>query len=107
MAGLDLFEGGVELGLQLFGDAAAKDVRDLVGRQTPESDLATALEDAVNGAVTLEDEVPAALNLRNRREAVPVHLLALLDGELRSQQQRPEVEPLPDDLGTEAVGRRL
>src|SRR5258705_990332 len=48
---LNLFYGGVELALQLFVDAAAEDLRDLVGRQTPEPDLATALEDVLNGEV--------------------------------------------------------
>ena len=64
MAVLDLFQGGVELALQLFGEAAAEDLRDLVGCQTPESDLATALKDPVNGEVALKDEVPAVLDLR-------------------------------------------
>ena len=46
---LDLLQGGVEFASQLLGDAAAEDLRDLIGRQPPESNLAGAFEDAVNG----------------------------------------------------------
>ena len=107
MSVLDLLEGGVELALEFLGDAAAEDLRDLVGRQPPESELTTALEDPVNREVTFEDEVAAVLDLGDGVEAAQVHLLAFLVGELRSQDQSPVVQTLPDDLGAEPVGRGL
>jgi len=65
---LDLLQRGVEFPLQLFGDAAAEDLRDLVGGQPLEAHLATTLEDPVNGEVALEDEIAAVLDLVDRVE---------------------------------------
>ena len=47
MTVFDLFQGRVEFALQLFGEAAAEDLRDLVGRHTPPPDFTGALEDFV------------------------------------------------------------
>src|SRR5882724_8790230 len=56
MSVLNLLQGGIELALQLVGDAAAENLGDLVGRQPPKSNLAGPFEDPVNGEVALEDE---------------------------------------------------
>ena len=73
MAVLDLLEGGVELAVQLLGDAGAEDLGDLVGRQPPQPQFAAALEDLVDREVALEDEVAAVLDLADGVEAAQVH----------------------------------
>src|SRR6187399_799776 len=47
----------------------AEDLADLVRRQPPEPQFAAALEDLVNGEMTLEDEVAAVLDLGDGVEA--------------------------------------
>src|SRR6266478_278163 len=54
--------------------------------------------------VLLEEGVAAILNLCDRVKAREIELLALLGGELRSQDQGPVVELLADDLRAEFVG---
>src|SRR6202795_1368796 len=66
---LDLLEGGVELAVQLLAEAGAEDLRDLVGRESPQPQLAAALEDLVDRKVTLEDEVAAVFDLADGVEA--------------------------------------
>src|SRR6266545_1623659 len=107
MAVLDLLQGGVEFALQLLGDATAEDLRDLVGRQSPESNLAGAFEDPVNGGVALEDEIAAVLDLVDGVKAAEIHSSALALGELRTQNQSPVFEALANDIRGEPVGGRL
>ena len=76
-----------------------KDLGDLVGGQPPQPEFAAAFEEFVDGKVALEDEVAAILDLGDRVKARKTELLALLGGELRSQDQGPVVEPLADDCG--------
>ena len=104
---LDLLQRGVELPLQLLGDADAEDLADLVRGQPPQPDLAGAFEDAVDGEVALEDEIAAVLDLVDGVEPAQVHRAPLPLGELRPQQQRPVIQPLADDLAGEPVGSRL
>src|SRR5207249_3509037 len=73
MAVLDLLQGGVQLAGQAAGDAGAEDFRDLLGRETPQTQLATALEEAMDGEVAFEDEIAAVLDLTNSIEAPQVH----------------------------------
>lgn len=47
---LELFEARLELAMQLLGDARAKDLRDLVDGQLPQTEFAAALEDLVDRA---------------------------------------------------------
>ncbi len=103
----DLLEGGVEFALQLLGDAAAEDLRDLVGRQPPESNLAGAFEDPVNGEVALEDEIAAVLDLVDGVKAAEIHRGALALGELRTQNQSPVFQARTNDIRTEPVGGGL
>jgi hypothetical protein len=73
---LDLLERRGELALELFGDTAAEELRDLVGRKTPEPQLTAALEDLVDRKVALEDEVAAIFDLADGVEAAQIHPLA-------------------------------
>src|ERR1035441_9476793 len=53
----DLFQRGVELALQLLGDADAEDLADPVRGQRPQPNLAGAFEDAVNGSAALRTDI--------------------------------------------------
>ena len=75
---LELFERGVELVVEFPGDAFAEDLGDLVDRQAPQPELATALEDLVDREVALEDEVAAILDLADGVEATQADALAFL-----------------------------
>ena len=98
MAVLDLIDDGGEFPAQPLVQPDAEDLADAVGRQPPQADLATALEDLVDGEVAFEDEVPAVLDLRDGVEARQVHLAAFLLGELRPEDEGPVIELFADDL---------
>src|SRR5689334_13495797 len=107
MTVLHLIDDGAQLAAQLLREPHAKEFRDAVGRQPPESDLAAALEKLMDREVALEDEVAAVLDLGDGVEAREVHLVALPLGELGSQDQRPVVELLLNDRGARAGRRQL
>src|SRR5215469_809206 len=107
MTMLDLVDDGGEFTAQALMQAGTEDLADPVGRQPPETDLAAALEDLVNGEVAFEDEVAAVLNLSDGVESRQVHLGAFLLGKLRPQDQGPVVELLADDGGAQAVSGGL
>src|SRR5438477_10837481 len=95
------------LAWQSAGEAGAKDFRDLLGGETPEPQLTTALEEAVDGKVALEDEIATVLDLADGVEAPQVHRGPLPPGELRTQHQGPVFEALPNHFRGEAVSGRL
>src|SRR5437867_11023107 len=107
MAVLDLLQGGVQLAGQAAGDAGAEDFRDLLGRETPQTQLATALEEAMDGEVAFEDEIAAVLDLTNSIEAPQVHGGPLPPGKFRTQHQGPVFQALPDHFRCEAVSGGL
>ena len=107
MAVLDAIDDGGQLTAHPAVQARAEDLSDLVCSQPPQAELAAALEQLMDGKVALEDEVAAILNLGDRVKAREIELLALLGGELRSQDQGPVVELLADDLRAEFVGGGL
>ena len=69
MAVLDLLERGVELALELAGEALPKTSAILLSGHAPQADFAGALEEAVDGEVAFEDEVAAVLDLADSVEA--------------------------------------
>src|SRR6201981_1636118 len=107
MAMLDAIDDGGQLAAHPAVQASAEDLGDLVAGQPPQAEFAAAFEEFVDGKVALEDEVAAILNLGDRVKAREIELLALLGGELRSQDQGPVVELLADDLRAEFVGGGL
>src|SRR5438105_3965131 len=107
MAVLDLLQGGVELAWQAAGEAGAKDFRDLLGGETPEPQLTTVFEEAMDGEVALEDEIATVLDLADGVEATQVHGGPLPPGELRTQHQGRVFKALPDYFRGEAVSGRL
>jgi hypothetical protein len=100
---LDLLQGGVQLAGQAAGDAGAEDFRDLLGGEAPQPQLAGALEEAMDGKVALEDEIPAVLDLTDGVEAPQVHGGSLPPGELGAQHQGPVFQALADHFRGEAV----
>jgi hypothetical protein len=98
MAMFDLIENGGQLAAQPLMEADAEDLSDAVGGEAPQADLTAALEDLVDGKVTLEDEVAAVLNLADGVEAGQVHLVPFFFGELGAQQEGPVIELLANDL---------
>src|SRR3984885_13508977 len=78
MSMFDLIDHGCEFPVQPFIQPDAEDLTDAVRRQPPQADLATALEDLVDGEVAFENEVPAILDLRDGVEARQTHLAAFL-----------------------------
>src|SRR5215469_17653350 len=107
MAMVDLFDDGGEFPAQLLGEPHAEDLADAIGGHAPQADFATALEDFVDGEVTLEDEIAAVLDLGDGIETREAHLAAFFFGKLRPQDQGPVVEVLADDLGTQPIGGGL
>ena len=69
MAMLDLVDDRGQLAAHAAMEPHAEDRSDLVGAEPPETKLAAALEQLVDGKVTLEDEVAAVLDLRDGVEA--------------------------------------
>lgn len=75
---LDLMDHRRKLSPQSFVQPDAEDLADPVGRQPPQTDLATTLEDFVDREVATENEVPAVFHLRDGVEARQTHLAAFL-----------------------------
>jgi hypothetical protein len=104
MAMLDLIDDRGEFSMQPFVQPHAKDLADPIRRQTPEADFAASFEDLVNREVTLENEIPAVLDLREGVKAGQAHLRAFLLGELWPQNECPVIEMLANDRRTQPIG---
>lgn len=104
MALLDAIEGRMELAGKSTGNAAPEELGDGIGRNRGEGELTGALEQAVDGEVAVEDQIAAPLDLGD--EAVPAqsHPGVFLFRELRSEQEGPVVDALPDNGRAEPVG---
>src|SRR5229473_2272890 len=85
MAVLDLLDDGREFAAQALIQPHAEDLADAIRGQAPEADFAAALKNLVDREVTLEDEIPAVLDLGDGVEPRQVYLAAFLLGELRPQ----------------------
>ena len=79
----------------------------LVGGQTEQSHFAGVLEDPVDRKVPLENEVAAVFDLIDGVLTLQINGIAVLFGELRTQQPGPVVQTLFDDGSAELVGGRL
>ena len=69
MTVLDAVDDGGELATHSAVQAGAEDLGDLVGGQSPQTELAAAFEQLVDGKVALEDEVAAIFDLGDRVKA--------------------------------------
>jgi len=104
---IELFQQAVQLAAYSLVRADAEDLGDLVSRQAKQPQLTGTLEQLVNREIAPKDELAAVLDLVQRVVTLPVDGGPVLVGELRPQDQGPVVQALADDLGTEAIGRRL
>ena len=107
MAVFNLLQRRVQLPLQLLRDPAAEDFRDLVGRHTPQTDLAGTFKDFVNWEMPFEDEVPAVLDLIDGVEPAQIHGGPLSFREVGTEPTSPVIQTLLDHAGSEAISRRL
>ncbi|HYN24199.1 MAG TPA: hypothetical protein VES69_04070, partial [Pyrinomonadaceae bacterium] len=87
--------------------AHTKDLRDLVGGETRESQLAGALEDLVDWEIAPEDEIAAVLDLIQRVVTMQGDSGPFLLRELRTQDKRPVIQTLTNYLVAEPIGGRL
>jgi len=65
------------------------------------------LKDLVDREVPFENEIAAVFDLIDRVVAAQIHCLAILLGELRSEQPTPVVQTFLDDASAEFVCGRL
>ena len=107
MTMFDLIDDGAQFTAHSLMESHAEEFRDPVGRQSPQPDLAAALENFMDREVALKDEIAAILDLPDGVKARQVDLIALGARELRSQDQCPVVKLLLNDLGTKPVGGSL
>src|SRR6516164_2061278 len=101
---IELFQHAVQLAAHSLVFADAKDLGDLVGGETKQSQLAGAFEDFVDGEMPSEQEIAAVFDLVQRVLAAQGDGGAVLVGELRTQHQGPIIQALADDIRTKTVG---
>src|SRR3974377_283876 len=107
MALLDAIEGRMELAGKSTGNAVPEELGDGVGRNRGESEFTGALEQAVDGEVTVEDQIAAPLHLGDEVVPVQAHAGRFSLRKLRSEQEGPVLDALPDTFGSEAAGGML
>src|SRR4029434_1604125 len=107
MTVLDLLDNRRQFAAQSLVEPDTEHLAGAMCREPPESEFTASLEDLVDGKVAFEDEVAAVLDLRDGVKPRQVHLAAVLLRGPRSQQERPVVELLADDLRAQPIGGRL
>src|SRR5216684_7976246 len=107
MAMIHPFQDSGELASHSLVQAKAEHLRELVGGEAEQSEVAGALEELVDGKVSSEDEVPTVLDLLQGVMATEIDGFSVFLGKLRSQQPSPVIELFANELGAETVGRGL
>lgn len=107
VAMVDSFEGGMELPFEMPGNTLAEDLRDFLGGQLKETEFAGAFEEFVDRKGFAEDKVETIFNLAEGIEAAEVHGLTFSFGELGTQEKRPVIKALLEQLRGQAVGSLL
>ncbi len=97
----------MQFAAQPFANAHTEDISHLVSGQAEQPHFTGMLKDLVDREVPFEDEIAAVFDLIDRVVAAQIHGLAILLGELRSQQPTPVVQTLLDEVGAELVSGRL
>src|SRR5215470_2910082 len=85
-------------------ETKAEHLRELVGREAEQSEVAGALEEFMDGEVPSEDEVATVFDLLQGVMASEIDGSPVLLGELRPYHPTPVIELLTNDLGAETVG---
>jgi hypothetical protein len=107
VAMVDTFESGMELSLELAGDALAEDLRDLLGSQFNEAEFTGSLEEFVDGKGLAKDKVQAIFDLAEGIEAAQIHGLTFSFGELGAKEKCPVIKSLLEQLRGQTVGSLL
>ena len=107
VAVVDPFESGMELPLEMAGNALTEDLRDLLGGQFQQTEFTGAFEEFVDGEGFAKDKVQTILNLAEGIESTEVHGLTFFLGELRTQKKGPIVETLLQQFRSKTVGSLL
>jgi hypothetical protein len=92
---------------QALVQAPAEDLRDVVGAQPQQTQIAGTLEELVDGKVAPKDQVAAILHLLQRVVAAEVDGVAVFFGELGAHYQGPILQAGANDAGTERIGGGL
>lgn len=107
MALLDAIEGGMELTGKETGNAGPEKLGDGIGTHRGESTFAGAPEQAVDGEVTVEDQIARPLDLRDEVVPVQAHAGSFFSGKLWPEQEGPVLDAFPDTFGSEPAAGTL
>ena len=91
---VDPFESGMELPLEMAGNALAEDLRDFLGGQFNETEFTGSFEEFVDGKGFSKDKVQTIFDLAEGIEATEIHGLAFSFGELGTQEKSPVIKSL-------------
>ena len=94
VAMLDVFEERLQFAADPFGEPEPEDLRDFIGRQPEQADVAGALEELVDRQMATKDEVPAVLDLLERVMPTEVDRGAIFLGKFRTDGPGPVLEAL-------------
>jgi hypothetical protein len=98
------FQDGGELTSDSLVETKAEHLRELVGSEAEQSEVAGALEEFVDGEVASEDKVPTVFDLLQGVMATEIDGGSVFLGKLRSYHPSPMIELLANDLRAETVG---
>src|SRR5439155_11337629 len=104
---VDFLQHGLELSTKPFVETETEEVGNLIRGQPHQSDIARAFIQLMDWKVALENEVPAILDLLNRKQPVEIDSSPFFFGKLGSEGKTPVVEPLADDVGAQTIGSGL
>src|SRR5215813_3039641 len=107
MAMIGSLQRGAQLAADAFVHAPAKDLGDAVGAQAQQAQITGALEQPVDGEVAPEDQVAAVLDLLEGVVTAEIDRVAVLFGELGTDDEAPVLEPGANQPGAERIGGRL
>ena len=100
MALLDAIERRMELAVEASRHAVPEELGEGIGGNRGEGEFASALEQAIDGEVPVEDNIAAPLDLGDEVVPVQAHAGRFFLGELRSQKEGPVLDALPDTFGS-------
>jgi hypothetical protein len=107
MALLDAIEGRMELAVEASRKAVPEELGDCIGGNRGEGEFAGALEQAVDGEVTVEDNIAAPLDLGDEVVPVKAHEGRFSPGKLWPEQEGPVLDASPDTFGSEPAAGTL
>ena len=98
---LDTVEGGMELPGKSTRDPVPEEGGDRIGTHRRESAFTGARDQAITREMTMEDHIARPLDRGDEGVAAQTHAGSLFPGKLRSEQEGPVVDALPNTFGGE------